>query len=62
MNVKESSGKRKEQTEDISLNPSTKREFDVMHVSPLVSHVTTQYTLTSLTSGFEKRPGGPLRI
>ena len=29
---------------------------------PLVSHVTTPYTLSSLTSGFEKRPGGPLRI
>lgn len=37
-------------------------KFDIMHVSPLVSHVITQYTLSSLTSGFEKRPGGPLRI
>ena len=25
-----------------------------MHISPLVSHVTTPYTLSSLTSGFEK--------
>jgi len=33
-----------------------------MHISPLVSHVTTPYTLSSLTSGFEKRPGVPLRI
>ena len=41
---------------------SSKRKFDVMHISPLVSHVTTPYTLSSLTSGFEKRPGGPLRI